>query len=649
MAPGNLFLDGAKMLQTIRERFTGPIAFAVIGAIAVTLVISFGNMDTTGGVGAFAAEVNGEEIPTINYQRVLQNQLVRQQEIFRGELPPAMQEQLERNVLESMVRSRVAAQFASDSGYGVSEPRLKGYIQSLPVFQVGGEYSYESYVAVLSSQGLSPAGFESEQRSSLQVGQLEGGIISSAFFTPAEYRRYIELLAEQRTAVYVKFDPASLAGEVDVTAETMQAYYDANPGQFETEESVDLEYVEISLDDIMQSIVIDEAAIRDFYDENPDRYQSQEQRQAKHILVAVSGDRDQAAAEQLISELAARLDSGEEFGALAAEYSDDPVSGNAGGDLGWAGPGDYVPAFEEVLFSLQEGQTSDAVRTQFGFHLIQLVAIRSGEQQTFAKVRDELFDELREREAAEQFYALAERVDDLALENSSSLAPVASESGLDLKRIESFTRAGGGSFGYNQSMVDAAFSIEVLEDGENSPLIEISDRAAVVLRVSEHRPVRLKTLDQVKPQLEESVRLELAADKALTRGEDVLAQLKGGESIDDLAVEFGFQLESPEPLSRGSDTVDPELLGAIFRAPKPVGEQSVYQGVPLGNGGYAVFNLRGVRPGLPEAIPQDQRDARKRNLAEQQGRAAAAALVTDLRESANVYIVPGLFDQPDSL
>ena len=106
------------------------------------------------------------------------------------------------------------------------------------------------------------------------------------------------------------------------------------------------------------------------------------------------------------------------------------------------------------------------------------------------------------------------------------------------------------------------------------------------------------------------------------------AVVQTGESIDELAVEYGFEIEKPDLLSRGSDTVDPQLLAAIFRAPKPVGEQSVFQGVSLGNGGYAVFSLQSVRPGLPEAIPQDQRDSRKQNLAEQHGRAAAAALVT---------------------
>lgn len=637
------------MLQFIRERFTGPIALAVIAAIAVTLVISFGNMDTSGTVGSFAAEVNGEEIPVTDYQRVLQNQLVRQQELVQGELPAAMQEQLARNVLEGLVRNQVARQYARDSGYRVSEGRLKNYIRSLPVFQVGGEYSYESYIAVLSSQGLSPERFEREQRSVLEIAQLDNGIVNSAFYTPAEYRRYIALLAERREVSYVSFDPISLAAEVDVTDDDLQAYYDANPKEFETEESVDLEYVEIRLSDISQSIRVDEAAIREFYDANPERFRSEEQRRSRHILIAVDVDADEAEAEQLAGQLAQRLADGEDFAALAAEFSDDPVSGKEGGDLGWAGPGDFVPAFEEALFSLEEGETSDPVRTEFGYHIIRLEETRAGEQQSFAEVRDELLDELGEREARDQFYALAETVDDLALENLNGLEPVAKGSGLELKRIENFTRAGGGKFGYNQPLVEAVFSAAVLEDRENSPLIELSDSEAAVIRVVEYRPARLQEFDAVKPALEEIVRLELAAEKAFTRGRTVIERLQRGEPIDVIAAEYAFELSSPGPLDRGSAAVDPQLLGAVFRAPKPDGDPPVFQGVSLANGGFAIFRLDSVQPGLPEAIPQQQRDARKQNLATQLGRSAAAAMVTDLRADADVFVAPGLFDGPNSL
>lgn len=637
------------MLQIIREKFTGPIAFAVIAAIGVTLVISFGNMDTGGAAGDFAAEVNGEEIPILNYKRVVQNELVRQQEVFQGEFPQVLQEQLQRNVLENMIRNKALTQFVRDTGYRVDAERVKNFIRSQPVFQVGGDYSYESYIAVLSSQGLTPERFERDQRAALEVGQLDNGIVGSAFYTPTEYRQYISLLTEQRDALHVSFDPASLLEEIQVSDESLRSYYDSNPEEFKTEENVSLEYVEIRLDDISKSVVVDEQAVLEYYEINADRYRSQEQRHARHILIIIDADTDAATAEQTIADLSDRLASGESFEQLASEFSEDPVSAEQGGDLGWSGPGDFVSAFEETLFSLNEGETSLPVRTEFGYHLIRLEEVRAGTQRSYEEMHDELLSELQLQEASDRFYTLAEQVDDLALENPDSLVEVAAASGLELQRIDKFTRAGGEPFGYNQSLVDTAFSVEVLEDGENSALIEIGDDRAVVIRVAEYRPSRLEEFDQVKAAVREVVAHQQAALESSTQGEAMLERLQAGEAFDALAEEYGVELLEAEKLTRSTADVDAGLLAAIFRTPKPVGDRPIFRGLGLGNGAYAIFRLDAVRAGRPDEIPQQERDQRKQLLARQLGSVATEALVTDLRAEAEVFIAPGLFEQTDSL
>ena len=637
------------MLQAIREKFTGPIAFAVIAAIGITLVISFGNMDTGGATGNFAAEVNGEEIPILNYQRLVQNELSRQQETFQGEFPEALQEQLQRNVLENMIRNKVLAQYVRNSGYRVDAERVKAFIRSQPVFQVGEEYSYESYMAVLSSQGLSPEVFERDQQAALEVGQLDNGIVASSFYTPTEYRQYISILAEQRDVLYASIDPADLIGEIQVSDESLRSYYDSNPEEFKTEESVSLEFVEIRLDGIGEAVVVDESAIREYYEENADRYRTREQRLPRHILIAVDADTDEEAAEQTIAELSERLATGAAFEELAGEFSDDSVSAQQGGMLDWSGRGDFVSAFEEALFALKKGEMSGPVRTEFGYHLIQLDDIKAATQRSYDEVRDELLAELQLQKAADLFYALAEQVDDLALENPDSLVEVAAASGLDLQRIDSFTRAGGAPFGYDQNLVDTAFSVEVLEDGENSALIEIGDDRAVVVRVDEYRPSVLVEFDQVKAVVSDTVGLQQAAVEASDRGEAMLERIQSGEAFDAVAAEYGLEIVTAENLSRSSAEVEAELLAAIYRTPKPVADRPIIRGMSLANGAYAVFQLDAVRAGRPDEIPQQERDQRKQLLARQLGSVATEALVTDLRADAEVFIAPGLFQQNDNL
>lgn len=637
------------MLQAIREKFTGAIAWLVIGAIGVTLVISFSGMRNGVVGGNFAAEVNGEEIPMADYRRVMQNELYRQQQALQGELTPELQEQIQRNVLEGMIRNEVVKQFVQDIGFRVDDKRLMNQIRRMEAFQVGGEYSYDSYVMMLGNQGLTPEGFELEQRQQMQVAQLESGLVGSDFFTPAEYRRYIELLAEERTVAYVEFDPAVLAVDQEVAEDDLQAFYDANHELFMSEESVSLEYIEVLLEDIAAGVVVSDADVREYYDANPDRFIASDQRRLSHILVLVDDEVDEEAAAATASELRARLDRGESFEQLAREYSQDPVSAAAGGDLGWAMPGDYPEAFEDALVDLEPGQVSAPVRTEFGFHLIRLDEVRAGEQKAFEDVRDALFDELRQQRASDEFYDLAERVDDLALENTGNLASVASATGLALQTADVFTREGGAPLGYNPALVDAAFSTAVLEDGENSPLIELGDDRAVVLRVTSHRPSALRPLEDVREQVAENLRLRAAAELARARGEVLLQRLNNGDSFADLAGELSYDVPEARVLNRATPDIAPQLLAAIFRAPHPVEGDSGYHGLALANGGFAVFRLDAVAPGKPEVIPQQQRDQRKQLLAQQSGGSAAAALVADLRGAAKVFVAPGLFDQPEPL
>lgn len=633
------------LLQIIRDKFSGVIALVIIGAIAITLVISFSGMDGGVASGNFAAEVNGEPIPMANYQRVAQNQLYRQQEALQGELTSAIQEQIQRSVLEGMVRNEVIKQFVRDSGFRVSDERVMQEIRRQPVFQVGGEYSYASYVVVLGQQGIVPEQYEFDQRAQMEIGQLENAIVVSDFFTPAEYRRYIELLAEERTAAHVLLDPRALSADIDLPESRLREYYDANSERFMSAESVRLEYVEVSLADISSGVTVAEDEVRAYYDSAPERFIDSDQRRISHILIQIDEESGDSAAVAIADDLGARLDQDESFEALAREYSADPVSAAEGGNLGWARPGDYPEAFEAALFDLEIGQVSAPVRTEFGIHLIRLDELRAGAQQAFADVRDQLYEELVKQRATDGYYALADQMDDLALENSGNLASVAEQAGLELKIVETFTRTGGEPLGFNPALVDATFSVAVLEDGENSALIELADERAVIVSVAEHRTPALKPFEEVREAVTETLRLQSGVDLAAERGAELLARLEAGGTFDGVAAEFAITPPESAVLTRTARDVSPEVLAEIFRAPRPEEGASAYHGARLASGAYAVFRLDAVTPGRPDAIPQQQRDERKQLLAQQAGGNAAAALVADLRSKARVQLAPGLFDQ----
>lgn len=631
------------MLEKIREGLKGWMAWAFIAVIGVPLVLTFVGGDTTFGGGGNAATVNGEDIPLVEFQRVLQDRMVARQQETRSALSPEVEEQLKRETLDGLVLNRAVIQFVRDAGFRVSAQRVADHIRTLPNFQVGGQFSKPAYDAALAANAVPAALFESEQRSLLEVNQLQDGIAGSSFFTPGEFRRIIALDQQRRDLDYVLLDPKVLGAGITPTEAEIQAWYATNAAEFQTAETVDLDYLEISLADTARDYVPDEAALRKAYDEDPTRFRSAEERQARHILISAGNGRTDAEARALADEIAKKLADGADFAALATQYSSDPGSAARGGDLGFAGRGVYVEAFEQALFALQPGQTSAPVKTEFGYHIIRLEAVKASEGQSFDEVRNQLAESLREQKAQDAFYALAERLDDLALENPGSLEPAAKELGLQIRRYPGYTRAGGGPFGDNADLGSAVFSDAVLEGGENTPLIELDSGRVVVARVAQHKLPAARPLAEVRDQIAERLRIQGAASEARKQGEAILKRQQAGEDLATVAASMGLSLLKTGPVFRRSPVLPPDLLAAVFRTPAPAGDKPVVRGVALADGGYAVFRLNSVIPGQPDQIPQEQRDAQQRILGQRTAQAELSAFAAELRGTAKVVVAKDLF------
>ena len=157
-----------------------------------------------------------------------------------------------------------------------------------------------------------------------------------------------------------------------VSDDDVKAYYDAQQAQFMSPEQVVLEYVELKKDAFFSQVSVTDEELKAAYD--AEIANLAEQRDAAHILIEVGGDVSEDQAKAKIEDLQKRLQKGEDFAALAKEFSQDPGSASEGGDLGYAGKGVYDPAFEEALYALKKDEVSAPIRTEFGWHLIKPVS-----------------------------------------------------------------------------------------------------------------------------------------------------------------------------------------------------------------------------------------------------------------------------------
>ncbi len=624
------------MLQTIRENSQGIIAKVIVGLIIVTFAL-FGVESLIGLANSekAPAEVNGEEISNIDLQREVE--LQRRQILSQmGENadPAAIDEAgLRRAVLDRLINQEILLQSADNQGLYVSEQMIDQIIVADPGFHgESGVFDREQFEAVLRSVGLTPLMYRDQLRKALMTAQERNAYALSAFVTPVQADQLASLAAQTRDVDWVRFTLDDALAEVQVTPEQLQARYDENSQRFMTEAQVVLSYIELNQSDFADPDSVSEADLRTAYEQELARFQAEEERQASHILFEL-GDGSDADVRAQAEAVRERILAGElNFADAAAEYSADPGSATMGGELGFNGRGVFVAPFEEALFAMQEGELSEPVRTEFGYHLIQLNAVRATEAPTFAERMPVLRAELAAAAAESRYVEALERLADLSF-SAADLQLPAEELGLEIKQTEPFAQTGGNTdMTANPKVLRVAFSSELQDEQLNSAPIELSRERAVVVRLQEAIPARQQSLDEVKDQLQSELRQEQATASLKQRTEQLVEQLSQGQALEELAA--GLSWNSAEGVARDAGSLPLDLNRAAFALPRPSENQASLEAIELAGGDYAIVRVRAVHE--PEQVDELLAQQLKQSLSARQADAYFRAHVQGLSEAAEI-------------
>jgi peptidyl-prolyl cis-trans isomerase D len=631
------------MLQHIRERFTGLFAVILLGMLGISFVFfGIGNFNFLNA--GYAAKVEGVEISIFQLENAYQNQLLQREDYTS--LSPAMLQLIRSNTLESLIRDTAVEVHVADEGYRVGDEQLAEAIQQEPQFQTDGVFDKNLYYAWLDQMVVDARIFEAQQRRAYRTSQLQRGIAATAFVTPAEYRRYLNLVAEQRVASIATFDIAALADTIVVRDEDVQAYYDARPDEFRAPESVDFEYVELRRDAIAEDVEISEDVLQQYYEDNSGRFLQDEQRQARHIMI-LFGD-DEAAAEEEASALAARAQAGEPFEDLARQYSDDGGSAQQGGDLGLVMQSQMPGALGDAIFSMSQGEIVGPVRTEFGFHVVKLDAVVEGGPLPLDQVRGELLQELRQQGVEQRYLDLERQLAD-AVFDAETMQDVADSTGLEVKTVSEFTRSGGEPFGANQAVIDAVYDPLVFAERQISDLIEVSADRSIMVRVTDYHEEARRPLEEVKQDIVFAMQSERALNIIDDRSRRLREALEEGADFEQMAFQLEANYQPDLTIERVQDDIDPALLDAIFRAKKPSPGNARLGSTITTVGDYVVFMVKAVIPGRPESIALAERDQRKELLESAAGARDLNAYVNELVRTSDIERSESAIETPDFL
>ena len=632
------------MLQKIGDSLKGKKTFAWL--ILVPLAFVFALWGATGAVSLdifgpqnYAAKVNGERIEINEANRIWQTTQSEWAQQFGVDIPEEMRTSLQDGVIERLIRQRLLTLRSFEAGYRVSAERLQQAIRSEEAFQVDGQYSETLALARLAQIGLSADQYRADIRKDLQNEQLQRALFITEFMTPTEIGRRLALEDEQREVRIAIVPAARFRAGIRFTEPELEAWYQQNSRAFLTTESVRLEYAELTLDEVATGVVVADADLQTLYAQNRERYLEPELRRARHILLA-----DEATAVKLTE----RVKKGEDFAALAKEFSTDRGSAEQGGDLGFSEKSVFVGAFGDAVFAMREGEIRGPVKSEFGFHVIRLEAIQGGQARSFDELKADLAEEFKLERAADLYGEKLDQAQRRIEQPGAVLAEVAKEIGLRFAVIDRFERNGGAEpFTANPELTTVIFGDAVLNQRRIGGPVSLGDDRFVIVRVLEHRKPQLPPLAEVRASVLEAATLDRASQAARAAAETAAATMAaegGAVKFDEIARGLGVTAEAARFVDRRDPSVGTELRQAAFAMPRPAAGKVSVRAVPLAEDGAAVLLLSGVRSGVASSDDVLRR-LRVQQFVGRQAQSTIAAYIEEMRRSAKIVKNAQAFQQ----
>jgi peptidyl-prolyl cis-trans isomerase D len=619
----------------------------VLQTILGMIIVSFtfwGVQSYRAGAGSagVVAEIGGIPITQQEFAVAMTQQRERIASMLGRNVDPATLDTpaMRRELLDGMISQRVLALYAAKHHMQVSDEQLRDAIAGIPSFQEDGKFSLTRYRTLLQAQNLTEAQFEHDMRSDLVLQQLSAGLADSAFVAKNVARKFAEAREQKREVSQVTLAPEDFRSKVKIAPDAVEAYYKANQKEFETPEQVRVEYVVLNRDLLAQRETVSPEEVKAIYEQSfAARYKER---------AAVRAKIDEILAE-------ARKDP-EKFAELAKKYSQDPGSAPQGGDLGYFGRGAMVKPFEDEAFKLKEGEISPVVESEFGFHIIKLTGKRKGEggaeersashillnapqdAKSFEEAKPEIEDQIKRQRLAKKFAESAESFSNIAYEQPDSLKPLIDKFQLKPEKSDWLPRASGGGKGPLDSprLRAAIFTDDVIKNKRNSEVVEIAPGQLVVARMIDHKPAAMRPLDAVRGEIVQLLTDKEARVLAQKAGEEMLAQLRAGKSVD-LKWPAAKTVSREDP--KGLDTW---ALAAVFRV--DAAKVPAYTGLGVGAKGYALFRVSGVIN--PNGIDDQKLAVSQFGLARQEATEDFQAFVAGLRERTKIEVNPASIEKP---
>jgi peptidyl-prolyl cis-trans isomerase D len=596
------------------------------------------------GDGNLAAKVDGIPISREQLDAAERDQVARMQQALGGNADAAALDtpQMRMRTLDAMVREALLQVAVNKQHLQVDDSALQQAILQIPQVAAlrnkDGTFDVAAFRKLIQEQGMTTGQFEASVRAQLLLQQAQGGLADNALGSRAVAAQLIDWRTQTRSVRLARFQAADYEKDLNPDAAQVQAYYQAHPEQFRVPEKATIQYVVFSAAQLQAGVQITPQQEQAYYDAHKSEFNSPEQRRASHILITLPPQptpaqvaQAQAKAEAIAAQL--RKDP-TEFAQLARKDSQDPGTSASGGDLGWFTPDAMVKPVAEAVFALHKvGQIAGPVRSQFGFHVVELTGIRPAETKTLAQARPEIDAALRKQQATKLFHDSSDKFSSMVYEDSRSYDKVAAKLHLQVQTATDVTeqpRSGDPSTDplASPAFVKALFGKLSVRDRRNIPSVQIAPDVLASGRIVSLQPATTLSFAQAQDRARQMLVQQMAAQRAIQAGEQALAQARAGKAQPQWGPTQQLSLAQSQ-----SSTVPQSVLEAVFRANPDKLPQLL--GVQLPGQGYALVSVDSVTHAKPSA---EELAAQRATLNQILGQAYEQAYVDSLKKEYGVKI-----------
>ena len=630
------------MLAMIRDKATGWIAGVIVGLLVISFAF-WGVSFYSGQAGEInVAKVNDADIPYRSFQRSFA-QLRKQMQSVLGDSLSLEEESLIKNqTVEKLIESELINQLVIDTKLNITSDKLIEAIKNIEFFRGEEGFDRAKYERSINSIGMPSTIFEAQLRMDLLSEQLQAGFSETTFVLKPELDNILRLESQSRDITFTILGLPSFIEDGEISESDIQAYYQANPVLFRSDPQTKIEYLELSVKELAKNIESDEEILRNFYNDNKADYDIVEQRSVSKLFVNTgekAPDEIIAKAKTIITSALEQVNNGDDFEEIVERAPEEKEVILEFSEHSFMSKGIMDKELDEFLFNSEEGATSEIIETKNGFNIIKVVEIRGGPENKFEKYAKEVEEDYKTKQAELQFFELSDQLATKAYENSDNLEIAAEAIDKEIIETDYFTRDNDlEGLLSKPAIIQKSFDAELINSGNNSDVIEISDNHIIVLRVLDYKEAYTRPLEEVSTEVIASIRLKLATNKINEVGDAIVAELKSGVSPEEITSYSGIEWTTAEKVKRDDVSVNRAILRSTFEVGRPSADEPIITSQNLGSGDYAIIIVSNAYDEISE-VNEEQKKSTDLKLRRLLSTGEWQDLLRDVRKNSDIRIL----------